>query len=64
MMKRISRAMKKEVIRLYKIIVEQKDPFEVDIGMTYYSNNYRIDNEYKRIQENNFGFTKKPLNLR
>lgn len=64
MTKQVPRSVKKRMIEIYKQVVEGTDFQEVVYEMLYFQdadgvdNNYRIDKEFKKLKDINFGFTK------
>ena len=64
MTKQVPRSVKKRIIEIYKQVVEGTDFQEVVSEMLYFQdadgvdNNYRIDKEFKKLKDINFGFTK------
>lgn len=62
--RQVPRSVKKRMIEIYKQVVEKKDFQDVLFEMLYFQdadfvdNNYRIDKEYKKLKEINFGLSK------
>lgn len=67
-MMRVSRSVKRRLIEIYKLVVEEKDLMDINMEMLYFLkrkqdglfelDNYRIDKEFKKLKDINFGFTK------